>query len=128
MTSPHRKRRGAATQALVARWLQLHGWPFATTAGAGVVGRDVLNVPGIAIEVKGRRDFTPTAWLKQVQAYAGADVPVVVSRPDGYGEARLPDWPVTMTLATFARLAHEASYGTCPDPKLCGCASTDVAS
>jgi len=115
MTSPHRKRRGAETQATVANYLARNGWPFATDAGAGRTGRDVLNTIGLAIEVKARRDYNPLAWLRQARANAGDDLPLVVHRPDGAGPASVADWPVTFRLEDAVNLLHAAGYG---DPNL----------
>ena len=52
-----RKRRGAETQTAAAKWFQGHGWPYAESAGAGRTGSDITGVPGLAIEVKARRDL-----------------------------------------------------------------------
>lgn len=106
-----RKARGAATQRIVAGYLIAHGWPYATTAGAGERGRDILGTPGLAVEVKARRDYSPLAWLRQARANAGADLPLVVHRPDGMGEASIADWPVTLRLADAVRLLRAAGYG-----------------
>lgn len=60
------KVKGAAVQRAVARYLQEHIWPAATTQGAGVRGRDVQNVP-VSIEVKARRDFSPMQWVREAR-------------------------------------------------------------
>ena len=111
MTSQHRKHRGYATQALVADWFARHGHPFATPAGAGRQGRDVLGTLGLAIEVKARRDLSPMAWLRQAASTAAGDLPCVVFRCDGQGEAALPDWGVLLRLEDFTRLTRAAGYG-----------------
>jgi len=111
MPTPTRKRRGAQTQMLVTRWLAAHGFPYATDAGAGRGGRDIMNVVGLAIEVKARRDLSLPSWLRQAVAAAGLDVPVVIHRPDGFGPTSLPDWPVTMRLADWTHLVRQAGYG-----------------
>lgn len=111
-----RKRRGAATQRTVADWFRGHGWPFATAIGAGETGRDVDNMPGLAPEVKARRDYNPTAWLRQARKNAGGDLAFVVHRPDGYGPGSVDQWPVTLRLADFTRLLGDAGYGT-PEEK-----------
>lgn len=111
-----RKARGAKTQSLVAEWLTSRGFPFATDAGAGRNGRDVLGVVGLAIEVKARRDLSLPAWLRQAGKDAGGDLPVVVHRPDGFGEMSMPDWPVTMRLADWTTLVRAAGYGDPSDP------------
>ncbi len=113
MTAPsrHRKVRGAETQRVVARYFAEHGWPYATDAGAGRPGRDVLGMPGLAVEVKARRSYDPLAWLRQAAATANGDLPLVVHRPDGMGPASVAEWPVTMRLADVVALLREVGYG-----------------
>jgi hypothetical protein len=105
-----RKRRGSETQATVAQWFQVNGWPYAESAGAGRTGSDVTGIPGLACEVKARRDLNLLAWLRQ--AAAGEGLPFVVHRPDGMGLAAVASWPVTMRLEDFTGLLHAAGYGT----------------
>lgn len=107
-----RKRRGSQTQTTVAQWFATNGWPFAESTGAGRTGSDVTGIPGLACEVKARRDLNLTAWLRQ--AASGRGLPFVVHRPDGFGPATVASWPVTMRLEDFTRLLHAAGYG---DPK-----------
>ena len=109
MTTPTRKRRGAETQRTVAAYFVANGWPYATDAGAGRPGSDILGTPGLAIEVKARRDFSPLAWLRQ--ATTGQGVPLCVHRPDGMGPASVADWPVTMRLSDAVALLRAAGYG-----------------
>lgn len=99
------------TQAAVAAYLRSNGWPFATDAGAGRPGRDVLNTIGLAIEVKARRAYNPLAWIRQAVASAAGDLPLVVHRPDGIGPANIADWPVTFRLEDAVNLLHAAGYG-----------------
>lgn len=109
--NPGRKRRGAQTQALVADFLKANGWRYATDAGAGRQGIDILGCPGLAIEVKARRDLNLTGWLKQATANADEALPLVVHRPDGYGPASIADWPVTFRLEDAVQLLRAAGYG-----------------
>lgn len=106
------KRRGAQTQVAVAGYLADHGWPFACDAGAGRGGVDILNVPGLSIEVKGRRDFSPAAWLREAASRPG--LPMVVHRPYGAGVTSVADWPVTLRLADLVVLLRDAGFG---DPR-----------
>ena len=109
MSNQSRKARGMVTQKWVTEWFKARGWPHAESAGSGRPGVDVLGLPALACEVKARRDLNLLAWLKQAKAQPG--LPFVVHRPDGYGEAKLPDWPVTMRLEDFTELLREAGYG-----------------
>ena len=111
MTSASRRQRAHQTEHAVADYLRTHGWPYAEAVGAGRSGRDVLGVPGIAVEVKARRDYSPLAWLRQVASTACDDLPLVVARPDGMGPASVAAWPVTMRLADVVTLLRAAGYG-----------------
>lgn len=113
-TRATRKARGAETQNLAARWYRVNGWPFCESAGAGRVGRDLLNMPGLAGEVKARRDFSPLAWLRQAASNATTDLPFVLFRPDGMGEATIGQWGILLTNEDFTNLLRDAGYG---DPR-----------
>lgn len=105
MSNQSRKARGMRTQALVAEWFQTRGYPYATDAGAGRPGRDVLNTPGLSIEVKARTGFNPQAWLRQAEGAAkGAELPVAIFRPNGMGEASIGKWGCLLTLQEFTDL------------------------
>lgn len=108
-TTRTRKVRGSRTQALVAIWYQSL-WPAATSTGAGAAGRDVLNVP-LSIEVKGRRAFSPLAWIKQARGAARPEQdelpPHVVMRPDGVGEQNVGDFIVLRRLADDTGILRE---------------------
>jgi len=67
-------------------------------------------------EVKARRDLNLTTWLKQHALTGGTALPFIVHRPDGYGPARIDEWPVTMRLDDFTALLHQAGYGTGGQP------------
>ena len=109
----HRKTRGAETQRAVAAYLATNGWPYATDAGAGRPGKDILGTPGLSIEVKARRDYDPLAWLRQAATSPG--LPIVIHRPDGMGPATVANWPVTMRLADVVGLLRAAGYGNPTD-------------
>jgi hypothetical protein len=106
-----RKTRAAQTQAIAAAWWRNHGFPYCTDAGAGRQGRDLLNLIGLACEVKARRDFHPLTWLRQAISIAAGDLPFVLFRCDGQGPATVADWPVLLRLEDFTRLVRAAGYG-----------------
>lgn len=112
MASQSRKHRGYRSQRVAADWFAQNGWPYAESTGAGRSGVDVTGMPGLAVEVKARRDFSPLAWLRQADREKG--LPFVVFRPDGLGETRVGEWGVCMSLAHFTALLHEAGYGESP--------------
>lgn len=106
-----RKARGAQTQALAAAWFRGHGFPFCTDAGAGRTGRDLLNLVGLAGEVKARAGFNPLEWIRQAVKAAEGDLPFVLLRCNGQGPTVIGDWPVIVRLSDFTRLVRDAGYG-----------------
>jgi len=116
-------KRWSQTQALTARYLNRHGWPYAQPVGAGRPGSDVTGVPGLAVEVKARADFSPAAFLRQAKQNAAlGDLPFVVIRPPGGGPSNVDAWPVLLTFADLVGLLYEAGYGSGPgavvDPRM----------
>lgn len=113
-TPQSRKRRGRESEHLVAKAFREHAsgsWPDADAVGAGAPGRDVKGTPGIAVEVKGRREFMPMAALRQAVKNAGADIPIVVMRPTGGGPTNVYDWPAFCTLGQMLDLLDAALSG-----------------
>jgi hypothetical protein len=108
--SQHRKHRGYQTERIVADYFREHGWPYAEPTGAGRQGSDLTGVPGLDVEVKARRDLDLTGTLRQ-QAERTDAMCIAVIRPDGYGPARIDEWPVLMTLRQAIQLLGEAGYG-----------------
>ena len=109
-----RKARGMRTQLLVADTFKADGFPHAEPAGAGRRGRDILSTPGLAIEVKATKGWSPLAWLRQAVRNADRDVPAVVARLVGQGEATVDDWAVIMRFGDWRTLIRDAGYGTPP--------------
>lgn len=109
-----RKARGMRTQLLTATHLAANGWPHAQTAGSGRAGVDVLGTPGLSIEVKARRDWSPLAWVRQAAGKPG--VPFVVVRPDGMGETTVGSWPCVIRLDDLIAVLRAAGYGE-PNPE-----------
>ena len=110
MSSQSRKARGMRTQLKVAEWFQRCGFIYAESAGAGRPGVDVLGTPGLKIEVKARREFSPLSWIRQARGAKGAGLPFVVFRCDGQGEANVGEWPVLIRLDDFTEVLREAGY------------------
>lgn len=117
VTSPSRKHRGINTQSLAAEWFRRHGFPFCTDAGSGRSGRDLLNLIGLAGEVKARKGFDPLAWVRQAVASAAGDLPFVLFRCNGQGPKSIADWPVLLRLEDFTALVRAAGYGDPINPE-----------
>jgi hypothetical protein len=103
----HRVTRGRETQKFVADFLKENGYPFAEPVGAGRAGSDVTGTPGIDWEVFARRDGLNHLLAKMRQSNNRSDLdttPVVVMRPDGWGEARVADYPCIVPLSLMVEL------------------------
>lgn len=107
--SQHRKHRGYESQRVVADYLR-EWWPYAQPTGAGRQGSDILGLIGVDVEVKARRDLDLTGTIKQQAERCGDALPIAVIRPDGYGPARVAQWPTVMPLHVAVRLLREAGY------------------
>lgn len=119
MTAPNRGRiaRGRRTQRVFAELLQRFGWPSAEAVFGSMPGRDILGVPGIAFELKATEAETRLhAALSQAAKHASVsgDIPVVVWRPNGYGEQDAPRWVFAMRVEDGLRLLHLAGFGDGP--------------
>lgn len=104
------KRRGAETQQAVAEYLKRNGWAYAESTGAGRSGSDITGVPGLAIEIKARKDFSPQSWIRQAMT-GGPGLPMVIHRPHGSGPATVDQWPVMLRLVDLVALLHSAGFG-----------------
>jgi hypothetical protein len=76
-------------------------WPEAISQEAFLPGCDLKNTPGWRVEIKATRDGTTTGAMKQAEHHPGIGTPVVIWRPDGYGEEKIGDWLVVMRLHDF---------------------------
>lgn len=113
MPSQHRKHRGYATQAIVARYLKQHGFPFAESTGAGRQGSDITGTPCIDWEVKARANFDPAGAMKQSLArLKDGDLSVSVLRLNGQGEASVESFACVLPFGMLVQLLNEAGYGS----------------
>jgi hypothetical protein len=94
------------TQALLARTWQSNGlFPHCTDTGAGRPGRDLLNTPGLFVEVKARGLVSlPATLTKAEQDKEAGELAIVVWRHNGQGEKSIGRWTVTMRLSDFQEL------------------------
>lgn len=110
MSNQSRKQRGYTSQRIAADWYVQNGWEYAVSTGAGRAGVDITGMPGLAPEVKARRALNITGWLKQASQEKRLGLPFVIVRPDGFGEARIGQWAVLMTLEDHTALLKMAGY------------------
>ena len=99
-----RVRRGRKSQDLIADRIR-HLFPDAEGVPASRDGKDVLNTPGLAIEVKATANVSLPAWLRQAKKNAApGDLPVAIYRPNGFGPERINDWAAVITLGDLIEL------------------------
>ena len=100
--------RGRKTQTLIADWFRAHGWSQAKAIEAFLPGADIVGVDGFSIEVKATSKGDLLAALRQAQSNAiECQTPLVIWRPNGYGETRIGEWVVALTLKDFTKLIGE---------------------
>jgi hypothetical protein len=92
----------------VADWFKKAGvFPDASSNPASLAGKDILDTPGYACEVKARREFNPKEWAKQAAKNAAdGELPFVVMRPDGLGEESVAQFLAFMTLDRFTWMVN----------------------
>ena len=113
--------KGNAMQNALARYLR-QWWAHAESTGSGRNGRDITGTPGVAWEVKTaddfKRDFKPTIWIKQAEANAGDELPIVVYYPRGLGEAHTGQALAILPLEFMMGALEAAGYA--PDRMITG--------
>jgi hypothetical protein len=102
--------RGRETERLIAQDLRANGALNASAVAASLGGRDILGVPGLAIEIKSRKSLDIQASLRQAQRNAGSDLPLVVVRFNGQGPAHIDQWGMFAYWGTCKTLLREAGY------------------
>jgi hypothetical protein len=109
MASQNRKYRGFSTERVVAKYLST--WWAHADIGRGA-GKDITHVP-FDMEVKARSAFQPKAWIDQVikRASKSNDLPIVVCRLNGQGEASPQDYLAFMRLGDLVDLLLKSGYG-----------------
>ena len=103
----HRKDRGFRTERVVVSYLQT--WWRSASIGRGA-GKDIHNVP-FDIEIKARSEFSPLAWIKQVEKRSqGKELSAVVCRMNGQGEDA-SQYLAFMRFQDLVDLLLRAGYG-----------------
>lgn len=101
--------RGRLTQRLLADYLRPL-FPRARSVEAFASGRDLLETPGVSVEVKATSTDPLLAALRQAVAAAEGDLPLVVWRPNGYGPERIGEWVAAVRLVDAVDLLERAGY------------------
>lgn len=97
-----------------AQWFAAHGWPSCERRGRGFAGRELIGMPGLAVEVKSRRKLRMDEWLRQAMRNPDGGLPFVISKPDGMAAARFQHFPMIMPVWVGTNLLLEAGFGTRP--------------
>lgn len=105
----NRVSRGRKSQEIAAEFLR-EVFPQARGIAASLPGRDILETPGWAIEVKATKDFNPTAFMRQAVANCGSDHAISIYRPKGYGEAKVSEWIALTTLAEMREIIGKIQW------------------
>lgn len=96
--------------AYLTRW-----FPLAEKTPNGRPGRDVMNTPGLAVEVKTSAEWRPKAWAAQVARYPGdGELGLLVYLPPGCGQRSVPEAMALLPLRAVMPLLVAAGYA--PEP------------
>jgi hypothetical protein len=89
----------------LAEWFQSHGYPDATANAPGRPGPDLLNTPGLCVEVKARDRLELPPWLAQAdrQALEHGGSPLLVVRGRNQGPADIGAWAAIQRLDQWIR-------------------------
>lgn len=103
-TRKARKTRARRTEFVVADYLKPL-WPEAEAVPSALPGRDILNTPGVAVEVKARYGLDLPAWMKQAAKNAETgDLPILVVRLNGQGEQSVGEFAAVVRLEDMRQL------------------------
>jgi hypothetical protein len=86
--SAMQRRKGATAEVAFVNWLRSIGWDDARRylAGDGRQPGDIDGIPGVCLEVKNCAELRIPAWLRQVEAEAGRNLPVLIVKPRGVSD------------------------------------------
>lgn len=106
------RRKGATAERAVVRFFRDHGWPDARRylAGDGRQPGDIDGVPGICLEIKDQARHAIPEWLRQVEAAAGPNLPVLIVKQRG--EADPGEWWVIHRLKALPELLSDRQETT----------------
>ena len=115
--STARVRRGRATQAIAAKFLNERGWPQAEPVEPFYPGRDLKHMGRLSVEIKATAASPFPSALAQAARHVkssiaeGTDLPVALWRPDGYGPERVAEWVLALRFGDGAAVLRAAGYG-----------------
>lgn len=88
-------------------WLRSHGWPEARRylAGDGLQPGDVDGIPGVTLEIKDQQAHDLSGWLRQTEAEARGNLPVLVVK--ARGQADPGRWYAVLRLEDLASVLRD---------------------
>lgn len=112
------RRKGAAAENEVVKYLRTHGFPYAEKrlAGSDDPMGDITGIPGVVIEVKNHATLDLAGWVTQLVeelAFTKADVGAVIHKRKGRTD--VADWYATLPAHLLVRLLVDAGYGAVTD-------------
>lgn len=112
MSNQSRKSRGMRSQLVAARYLNVNGFPYAESTGAGRSGADITGVGDLDFEVKARTGFEPMAAIKQLKERAKEGIlGLVLMRLNGQGEESVKDWVILIRFEDAVKLLRGNGHG-----------------
>jgi hypothetical protein len=112
MSNTSRKARGRRSELVLVERLRTL-FPNASQVNSAASGADILNTPGLAIEVKARRGLDLPAWMRQAAKNAKpGEMPVLITRLNGQGEETVDQWPVILRFGDWLRMVSLLKQAT----------------
>ena len=109
----HRRRRGRETEMLVAKYFIDNGWLSAHVGSASASGSDIRGIPGLDVEVKARKNFSPSETVKQLENRSNeTGMGVAVMRLLGQGEMSVPNFLCFLRFDDLVYLLKASGYGS----------------
>jgi len=74
---------------------------------------DIAGVPGCVVEVKNQRSYKIHEWMKETETErinAGADLGILVIKPNGVGVAHINHWWAVVSLETITKLIEDSDF------------------
>ena len=74
---------------------------------------DIAGVPNSVVEVKNQRTYKIHEWMKETETErinAGADLGILVIKPNGVGVAHINYWWAVVSLETITKLIEDSDF------------------
>lgn len=113
MSNASRRQRGRESEKVFADYLVRNGFATAHTTSMAASGSDILGIPGIDWEIKGRRGLVISETLAQIKRRRReVGLGIGILRLNGQGEKAVGDWVAILTADDLIYLLKAAGYGS----------------